>query len=474
MKKKLTLVLNLILVMASAILLTACAENAPRVPDDFLQVTSIESPNRKSQDSPEEPEVEPVKPHVDVTVSERGYEKLIPYTNNMFFAYDGKKYFIIDRNNIVLAATNFTNSENVKASFTENSFDAIAYEMQDNCFIAFNVNGDGTYSSVVYNENLVALDAAMNCEFYISDYRDNILTVTWPEGFTSYATEGDFKNITTILNNSTGASYLSPVSYGHVTEIFSQYVPSFEGEETPINNFSWQIDFDGENFKNHSHTYEDYSIIFTANSVNKEGWVSACLGVMFDDGNFGTFVDDGTYVAGGFYNINTGEYILASSKGLSEYVFEENGCSTCTVMGHYASMPVTADEQGNILYQIFDLEKRAYVDNTLYTHVEMYRNDTCIGHLQNGKVVYLNENMIPDSIECDALSTFVGDLAMARVDGQTYIINQDFDVLSDALECSSFAAAGDYYEFSPDFSDGTFIVTMTDGLNHLVSCNYTK
>lgn len=473
MKKKLTLVLNLILVMASAILLTACAENAPRVPDDFLQVTSIESKTTENTStSVEEPEPE-VVPHVEYKISEWGYKNIIPYTENLLIAYDGEKYFFIDRNNIVLSATSFSKSENVLDSFSTNSFQGISLYLQDNCFIAYNKTENGNISSVLYNDKLVALMSAMDTNYYISDYRDGIVTLTWLEGYVSYVELESMDLVHSISVSSDSAIYTSPVSYGQVVELYSRYIDKFPEDDTEINNYSWLVDLKEDSILNKSYTYDSNAIIFGQNAINKEGWTSVCLGITYEDGSFGAYVENNILTSGGFFNVKTGEFVSAPSIGMSKFVVEENGCNQCTVIDHYAALPMSIDENGSIQYRIYDIEKGNFVDDNLYSDVTLRRKNSSIAYKTNGKAVYLSENMTPASIECDYVTTFVGELAMITINGKTYIINKDFDVVSDEIECDGYMAANSCYEFSPDFREGTFIVLVGDTC-HLLECNYIK
>ncbi len=482
--------------------LTSCMENAPKVPDDFLKVSNI-----VNYDTAEEAAEVPVrkvnsKLQVEVKIADWGYENLIPYTDNLLFAYDGSKYFLIDRNNIKLSANNFTKTNNVTDTIEVNSFDAIEMYKQDNCFIAYVYNSNGTKSSVIFNEKLVALYSMMNSDGLISDYKDGIVTITWDDGYMTYAQIDDADLLLSLNINNGGSTYVSPISYGKIVNINSKYVDKLISG-TEINNSSWMIDVSDNKAVQESVHFAGLDIIFSKSAINKEGWIYAYLGVVAPSLDDDEYNDDKTdeaisnsddelvniteeqtptaasfaisgsdsVVVPGFYNVLTGRFVQSPGIGMSEYVIEENGCNTCTVMDHFASVPVEVAENGAMVYRIFDLAKEQFVDENLYSHVQLMRNDKSIAHRTNGQVIYLDEAMLPNSIDCDNLSSFVGDFAMITYGDSSYVIDRTYDILSPPIECDSYMPAASYYEFSPSFRSGTFIIKK-DGVCHLAECRY--
>lgn len=500
MKKILAMLISVIV----SVSLAACANGMPKIPEYFLKSSNIAQLDNATQSvvSTADSEGEAKSPRAELKLSDWSYENLIPYTDNLLFAYDGNKYFLIDRNNIKLSAANFTKGPNVTGLIEQNSFDSISMYKQDNCFIAYINCSDGLVSSVLFNEKLEAIFSMLESEGYISDYKDGVVTITWNNGYMTYAKLEKSDLLLSLNKNSSGSSYVSPVSYGKIVNVSKSYVGKLIGG-TDINSTTWTIDVAGERTVHETGHFAGLDIIYSESAINKEGWIYAYLGVVapsLDDESDAveefviadvgkgqnvvditdeltptapaiTAINSDSVTIPGFYNVKTGRFIQSPGIGMSEYVVEENGCNRCTVIDHFASIPVEFDKSGAPIYMIFDLAKEQFVDDSRYSHVQLMRNGKSMARRVNGQMIYLNEDMLPGSIDCDNLSSFVGDVAMITYKGSSYLVDSSFNVLSAPIECESYTPAASYYEFSPSFRTGTFVIKK-DGLCHLAECQF--
>lgn len=401
-----------------------------------------------------------------VSVSDWGYQSISYISDEYLLAYDGEKYFLIDYDGNPVSEDKF-NFEKDGDGF-DIKWDSVYTDLQGGAFSAIVLNEGGTYSNCLFDNELKALIIGRDLGCYFADYRDDIVEAIFPEGVEypngAYAfLTIDSTQITSMEIADGNYKVVSPMSYGFSTIMYSTYVAKGK-DGVEIGNTNWLKKITSTGETNHSYIYDDYKIVPMYNSVNKDGWLYAVLGVKVGK-KFSAGIDaDGNKLDGGFYNINTGEFVVVPNSMGCDFVREENGCGTCTVIDHWAVISVEKDADGNITaYKVFDLSTGEYSSDNRYKRVFLAHEDKILVQSLDDKWGYLDSS---DMSECsdwyDDATQFCGDYAMVNIDGQEFVINKDMQIVSEAVVGESAAAAQDYYEFSDIGNKSVFFVKKGD------------
>ena len=448
-------------------ILTGCGQkdntDLKNTQENEIQNNEETSENLSETSTEVEPEQIAMK---EVLISDFGYQSMSYINDEYLLAYDGEKYFLVDYDGNPISEDKF-NFEVSKDGF-DFQWDSVYTNLQGGAFSAIIMNENGTYSNCLFDNELKALLIMKDMDCYFADYRDDLIEVEFPAGV-KYPNGAytfitlDSMQIASMLIEDDGYEAVTPLSYGYSTIIYNGYVTA-DTDGTEIGSTNWLKNITTTGIKNYSYSYGEYKIVPMYNSVNKDGWLYAVLGINVND-QFMAGVDaDGNRLDGGFYNIYTGEFVAVPGALGCNFVCEANGSSCCTVIDNWAAISMEKDADGNITaYKAFDLSTGEFCSDTLYKGIYLTHSDRTLVQNLDGKWGYLDSlNMSEYGDWYDDATYFCGDYAMVNIDGQEFVIDKDMQIVSEAFEGDSAYSAPDFYEFSDTGNKSIFFVKKGD------------
>ena len=444
-----------------ASLLTGCGNESNKAADTATNTevvtVSVENNDASANASNTEDTSEDEKKveTLTVTVSDWNFDSLIYFNEKYLIAKEDEKYFLIDVDGNKVGDDAFS-------AVIETTWDSVRYNMQDGCMIAVAGNEDTGYKSYVIDRSLSVIYEDEDAIGYLTDYRDNLIRKEYkddkkltfiPLGEKPIDING-IKENQMITNSSYGAMIVSGTVYYEDLNTFSytfktaDFVKNRRITPEMINPC----------------TVDGYPVLINDNAPGKDGFVSAALVTMDENGKMSPY-------ATGFYNIQTGKFYKGDDSTTScGYRFEKNGCSKCTVIDGRVFINTGKDDEDKQYGKIYDVENEAYaLDDTFYSAAISYFDyllvenmDHKYGFLKNGDLTHAGEWY-------DDASAFLNGYALVNIDGKEYLINESFEIVSEGFDGVSAMAPNSYFEFSDMGDKIMFFSKGLDEKYHLVN-----
>lgn len=382
-----------------------------------------------------------------VVISDWGYDELFYFSEDYLIAHDGDKYFLVDYEGNLM-------EEGALGDEIPVMWDYVYRNLQGGA-IAAGCIADGKHTGILLSKDLDIIYKTKDSDFYIRDYRDDILTLYSASSVMMMTLESDafyiFDNIE--------YKFIGFCSYGYVVMSYVNV------DEESGNCFSlMRMDIDGSDFSDVVRfiDYEDMKITFNRNSVCKSGWIS---------GTLGTYDEERGYFETGapiFYNIATKQvtYLPEGSDKLL-YLTDENGCDYCTVKGTIAFVYAGTAENGLDLYMVYDVNTGEVVSSAAYNNIRFSDSDRYVAVLGDGKKAFISAedyDVLGESY--DILSDMMNGMYIAGNGTALKLYDAEGNEISDEFEAFDVQNPLTYLN-AYDREEAIFFIQDENGKYHL-------
>jgi len=189
------------------------------------------------------------------------------------------------------------------------------------------------------------------------------------------------------------------------------------------------------------------------NCVNPDGWIGANQ----------IAPDTLEMLSAGFYNINTQEFVAAPYDGFNYFsTYGYNG-ERYVVADHYVDICENIDGESTERQRIFDLNKGDFIGDEYMsiTLGDFLENKYILVENFDEKWGYCDHDMNPVSGFWDDATNFQNGYALINIDGMEYVINEDFEIVSET-GFEAEVASGYSNTFGYSFAKGLYSMRTED------------
>lgn len=391
----------------------------------------------------------------NIEISDWEYDDLSYFSRDYLVAKDNDKFSLIDYNGNKIDSGAFSQD-------IETEWDTVRLYMQDGCMIGVAGSEDTGYKSYLIDRNLNVLSTDEDEDGYYADYRDNLIRKEYSDKkkLTFITKDGDPINIT-IPSENISVSYSS---YGKMIIGGGVYMQNIDA-------FSYVINTE-DLIANRKITtdiikpcrYEGYYVIPFINSINKEGWISGAICERDAESEATNLIKKG------YFNVNTGEFRESDQESNScSYRAEKNGCGMTTIIDGRVLQSVDNDGTDEI-YKIYDISKESYASEERYYRAAISYSDYLLVKNMDKKWGFIKNDDLTHAGEWyEDASAFINGYALVKNDGVAYLVDENFETVSESIELESAKAPTSYFDFS-DLDDSViFFVEGVDGKYRLAT-----
>ena len=456
--------------------------------DSAATVTEeIISESVESEIAEKEETVEEFKYPVSLSVSEWGYEN-VEYINQKYsFAYNGRKWIVIYNDSGREVDWPFKFEDEVYAA----EFDSVYMNLQGGCFIGVVIEEDGTYTSALFDPNaeIIRFKLHKNTGTLV-DYRDNLLIAE-----TTGKDGTDYYYIISINDRDYGYTAYKREKLPFLRSSYGIFNLSFKTFYTDIRTCGWRFNsYDVRDYiddkteekpklleyaESVNNSFEDKAVRVWPNTCDRDGWVRASVYAVTESKNGSVqFMADSA--RSGFYNLLTEAFVESPDEnGNCSFFMSANGSPKCTVSNYRAAISVTVDDsvsdndEDNKAYRLFDIRTGDWVGEELYKVVKAFGYHKYVRVKDiNDNWTYLDDATMKETGKLyDLASDFCNGYALVVKDEEAYIIDENFEQVSESFKADGVGAALDYLEFSDLNGSFVFYARLGDGVYHMITAD---